>query len=462
MPTRREPPRMNRVYPHKETSGGWTRFKDDAGLWRRTPDYMGPEPYSPIAPIPREDYGDYDLRGAGKGSKALDFSKDSKGVWRDVGRNIPDWPDPPPKPGPKGDYFGLPHPPKMPFPAAGRWLGPFGTWGDMIGVGGQVMDWLDPTPMPSGYTWPWGAATVHWGPYDCGHTPYLGMRYDNGYLDEGIFACLPGQVMQGIGPTGIYGDPVEIADSNGAFKSITFGRWNGFTRFTVIEHWYWEDGVARQPAGVPIPYRQGGLVPTPSLTPPEPWLDSGFRPTPASPPWPRWETDAPPKNDVPPARPLPPWFIETKTRSDRLPPRRPPGAPPWYREGVPHIPQPGEKKRKIGPGPGSKLWDLYKKAGDIYGGLTEIADVLDCLEKAAGKDYRAPRGLAERVAAMAGHINAGGQMNWTGALKCMAVNQVTDFVIGKANDIASKAVTRNRHYRRGVGYGTGSWIQRRF
>jgi len=108
------------------------------------------------------------------------------------------------------------------------------------------------------------------------------------------------------------------------------------------------------------------------------------------------------------------------------------------------------------------IYSLYKKGGNIYGLLTEIDDALNCLEKNVRDDTYNRRGsLHERVGRMARYLlNQPGGMDWIGAGKCMAEENIKDYIIGKMNEYARR-ITQNRNWVRPVGPGTGGWAGRR-
>jgi len=450
-----------------EHSGNWTRFLDDPpGHMRYTP----PPTYNPLAPYtgPRPVDRPYkDLReskpkvgtGAGKPWKDMNMSRDPvTGTW---GLS-----DPVPTK-PRGRY----RPPKLPLP---KWATPLSGMANFAGLAGEAWDWLDPAIQgPSGYQWPGDKPSYHWGPYNCGNTPYIGYRVDSGCLNEGTFACLPGQVMEGNLPYNRrYGQTLNLPRSHSGHRSVTLGRWNGATRFTVIEHWCWLPG--QNPGvlspGNPIVYIPTKAAPLPMGIPPPPDIvDKGpGGKTGGAGATGSWgdaddddddETKDDPKPDDLPDVWRPPWLEKpTDTKPGGKRPRPPiihVGNKPTYPD------KPGDEKRRFESGSAAaKLYGLYQRAGDNYGMLTEIGDALDCMEKAAGRGYKAPKGLHNRIAKMADHLASGGGMNMGQLGGCLISNQVSDYVIGKVNQIASQAAVSNPYWRRPVGPGAGSYMQR--
>ena len=139
-----------------------------------------------------------------------------------------------------------------------------------------------------------------------------------------------------------------------------------------------------------------------------------------------------------------------QTHQPRKPPRRGGGAPPYVVDGHPHIPdKPGRTKWKI-----SRQW-----VGDIYGGLTEIADAMDCADMAYyGRVQKGP--LQDRMMQLATDLaDNPGKFNTLGFLKCMILNNIEDAVIGKANKLANR-ITKSPYWVRPVGVGAGTWAGR--
>jgi len=176
-----------------------------------------------------------------------------------------------------------------------------------------------------------------------------------------------------------------------------------------------------------------------------------------------WERPAPaPAPDVPtltepipgPTQPMPadlappaPAF-GPQTHQPRKPP--PAKAPPYVVDGHPMVPDK----------PGRKKWKPSRQAvADIYGGLTEIADAMDCAEKAMyGKVQKGP--LQDRMMELAQDLaDRPKDFRTLSFLKCMVVNNLSDAVIGKANKLANR-ITKSPYWVRPTGVGAGSWAAR--
>lgn len=206
-----------------------------------------------------------------------------------------------------------------------------------------------------------------------------------------------------------------------------------------------------QPWPSPLPYKPGNPYPVPVLPPfpgplplPLPVPGPGPIPVPGPVPGPRPQPGPHPR----------PW---------PNPEPEPEPAPHPQPKPEPHVPNPpGGTKRKI-PYGGIEHWiyDLYKKSGNIYGGLTELKDMLDCFEKNV-KDKHYKRGglLHERVARAALYLEANPlQVKWGSFLACMAEENAKDYLIGKMNELA-RQIVKNPYYVRPVGPGTGGWMSR--
>lgn len=127
-----------------------------------------------------------------------------------------------------------------------------------------------------------------------------------------------------------------------------------------------------------------------------------------------------------------------------------------------HFPNPpGKEKRKI-PYGGLEHWiyTLYKRAGNVYGGMTELKDMLDCLEKNMGSGKWPKLPLHERLQRAANYIqNNPRGVKWGSFLGCMAEENAKDWLIGKMNQLA-RQITNHPYYVRPVGPGTGGWASR--
>jgi len=297
-------------------------------------------------------------------------------------------------------------------------VNPLGKIANFVSISGQVLDYLDPALQgKTGYDWP-ETPHIHWGPYDCGVTPYIGFRTDNGYLTETTFACLPGQVMQGasaVEAPGTYGSTFNMPARKN-YRSMTIGRWNGSTRFTVIEHFYWNTPRSH-PANTKLEYKTAKVLPNMPLSPPQPLISIRSQPRAA---------------------------------------KKPPYVPPYLKldNGGVNIAfeRPKDKKWKLGKG---------GVLGNIYGGLTEIKDGYKCAEKAT-KGYRSKKGvgLHDHLQDLALYIyNKPASFNPAGFISCMVENHFQDKVIGKANQLANR-ITKHQYWVRPTGVSSGSWSRR--
>ena len=133
-------------------------------------------------------------------------------------------------------------------------------------------------------------------------------------------------------------------------------------------------------------------------------------------------------------------------------PRNPPPArvPPYVQDGHPNVPdKPGRTKWKV-----PRQW-----VAEIYGGLTEIGDAMDCAEKAMyGRVQKGP--LQDRMMQLAQDLaDRPRDFRTLSFLKCMVVNNLSDAVIGKANKLANR-ITKSPYWVRPTGVGAGSWAAR--
>jgi len=108
-------------------------------------------------------------------------------------------------------------------------------------------------------------------------------------------------------------------------------------------------------------------------------------------------------------------------------------------------------------------------AGNLYGGLTEIGDVLDCAMRSMkprtdghrvvtpGGGGRAV-GLHEKMIFVLAHVR---DIDWQAFASCVVQNEFSDQLIGRANRFASRVVSSNPYYgNRPVGIGFGGFSQR--
>lgn len=239
----------------------------------------------------------------------------------------------------------------------------------------------------------------------------------------------------------------------------------------------------------PLPLPEAPPLPVPEISPPpvvprpRPLPRPQPRPRPHPNPWPYVPPIVPPIPEIPPfpgPTPQPvPVPIPGPGPVNPVPSPVPEGGPIFRLPPAPELPvypaprpqpkperhypnPPGDQKRKI-PYGGLEHWiySLYKKGGNIYGGFTEIGDMLDCFEKNV-KDKRYKRGgpLHERIQRAAAYIEANPMgVNWGSFLACMAEENAKDWIIGKFNELA-RNITKHPYYRRPVGPGTGGWAFR--
>lgn len=188
--------------------------------------------------------------------------------------------------------------------------------------------------------------------------------------------------------------------------------WGGSGRWATLRQW-------ERPAPAPAPD-------IPTLTEPKPQI-----------------TQPMPADLAPPAPAFGPQTHQ---------PRKPPAGrvPPYVQDGHPNVPdKPGRTKWKV-----PRQW-----VGEIYGGLTEIGDAMDCAEKAMyGKVQKGP--LQDRMMQLAQDLaDRPKDFRTLSFLKCMVVNNLSDAVIGKANKLANR-ITKSPYWVRPTGVGAGSWAAR--
>lgn len=165
---------------------------------------------------------------------------------------------------------------------------------------------------------------------------------------------------------------------------------------------------------------------------PEPvWQESGYGRVPSQPDLKPYEKPA--DSMAPPNYGKPTWFPD---RHAELPPAR----------------KRDEKKGK------SPVPMPFKALGAAYGAATEAQDFLDAMYEGLPDKYkRGWHGGKDKVKALWDHWD---EWDWKKAAEALAENQFQDWAIGKANQLANKAVTSNKYYRSPVGIGTGGWAQR--
>jgi len=306
-----------------------------------------------------------------------------------------------------------------------RFMNPLGTLTNVLDVGFQVMDWLNPGVSSRGNYKPPFPFTKHWGRYDCGSTPYINGTTGTGFLNEGTYACLGGQVYTFTptnSPNNVVGQPLVIpANVLNGKNNLTLGRWNGNVlagRMTLIEHWFNGTGnFPNNPQPFTIPYYRNRVPTGANLEP---------APVPFSP------VTVYPKGGGSRHRPSrPPYFTGPKDR-------------------VPQLPKPRERKMKFKP----------SAAHNIYGGLTEIQDALGCLEKNTSGERPRYKGLHQRIMVLANALAENPRsLNLGGFVSCMVKENIEDAVIGKANQLANR-ITQNKDWVRPVGIGAGNWATR--
>lgn len=159
------------------------------------------------------------------------------------------------------------------------------------------------------------------------------------------------------------------------------------------------------------------------------------------------------------AMPLSDPFPDLESAGDLAPPPRPPRSAPaaWSFEFGPVRPRgpsktPHDKPPVREPPPkGTKeqKWKVGKGGpiGDAFGHVTEALDALDCAFKAAGGHGQAS--VQNKTAFVLEHFDITDPHTVAQMIKCMALNQVTDTLVGKANSSASKAWAK-AHEKMGV------------
>lgn len=155
-------------------------------------------------------------------------------------------------------------------------------------------------------------------------------------------------------------------------------------------------------------------------------------------------------------QPAPSITAQPRERTQNRPapkpgPKTDPGGKPYWPPGAqaPNLPFKGEKK-----------WVIRDpKIADLYGKLTEIKDGLECYEKSMG--IRPKGGLHERLlkAAIVTAERGITAEKFGAFVKCMIVENVQDYVIGKANQLANR-ITKNEYWKRPVGVGRGGFSVR--
>lgn len=147
--------------------------------------------------------------------------------------------------------------------------------------------------------------------------------------------------------------------------------------------------------------------------------------------------------DNPPNPPGPPPTVEYEPGG---------GRPPHY--APPHEkrpPEPGDEEEKPAP-------MNYGLPGKVYGGLTEFADMMDCMNEAAGYGDEPLKGTMQKKAATLWKRLGEGNFNGAAFEKCMAVSNAKDTAIGKLGGGAAKAMNRSPYVaKRPYGYRGGDW-----
>jgi len=230
---------------------------------------------------------------------------------------------------------------------------------------------------------------------------------------------------------------------------------------------------------IPSPvYRPSPALPRPTEWPvADPAPQPGVRPSPQ----PRVEPDRP-RRDQPRTRPRPrpgrpprPRFPPDPSRPPIREPNPETGLPPYVvpstdfhvgpGTGVRPRPVQSTHTRKPAP-PGTKekrkiRWDARNAAGGLYGAATEVKDVADAIAKSMPSDYqkayRQTPGLHNKLAFL---LRNWRKIDAANAILNVAEDQLKDYVIGKSNSMASKAITKSPYWRspRGPGIARGGGI----
>lgn len=244
-------------------------------------------------------------------------------------------------------------------------------------------------------------------------------------------------------PYGLHGQGSGITDPLPA-TAPRWLRWQEGCNRTLTGTWYLRALMERNGSAAETPwppkYARPVVMPSLALPPPAPATTEKTytrtrtrqrpRDRPAPYQSPATQVSVPPKGGQP---------VETPVIHDHLPPGR-------------NI---RERKKHLHAGALAKL----------YGKFTEVADVIDC----AIKNIKAPKGKGYRhnKSARYGGLHRKAQYVYNnldrldvgGFLSCVAQDNLEDFMVGKANQLANN-ITKHNTYGRPVGVGSGSYGQR--
>lgn len=292
----------------------------------------------------------------------------------------------------------------------------FGPVGRALTLLGEPMDMFMSTPQQGLQPYDWAAhgwTIRHSCPAGttCSHLPATALTgiWNCGLLSPAQFATVQANY-----PVTARGAEEWYGLTQGAADMCAL--WGGSGRWATLRQW--ERPVPRPAPDIPTLLEPKPRIVQPmpaTLKPPEPWGE--------------------------------PEIVQPRDR----PPNRGRPRPPYVVDGHPMVPdKPGRTKAKLR---GDSL------VHQIYGGLTEIGDTMDCAEKALyGRTKSGP--LQERMLQLASDIYENPkQFNTLGFLKCMIYNNISDAVIGKANKWANN-ITKSPYWVRPVGHGAGSWAAR--
>lgn len=123
------------------------------------------------------------------------------------------------------------------------------------------------------------------------------------------------------------------------------------------------------------------------------------------------------------------------------------------------------KHDNLPPGPGVKerkrSIPLNTKLHRVYGALTELMDMVDCMAKAIpGEPCKNARTVQAKIACIYRNY---GRMNFPEFNACMQSNDSKDFLVGKYNKMAQDQLRRHGNagnYAGGTGFGAGTWAWR--
>lgn len=145
-----------------------------------------------------------------------------------------------------------------------------------------------------------------------------------------------------------------------------------------------------------------------------------------------------------------------------------------FEPGKPPVKNPNGIHKNVPPGPGEKedkpTDNSGRGVGGVYGGLTEVGDAMDCMQKsfkknpdpAHHKHAPIPQRFDLKVRRMVSEA-AAGNIDWQKFVECMAFNNAQDAAIGMANRASSRRLQNNPYSPRRtspIGWGTGGFSTR--